>query len=388
MVRHKKDNFRGKKPHGPPRRAPVSSSASSAPDFKAACWDLGHCDPRRCSGKRLMKLNLLRPLHPGQRHPGVVITPNGKRTLSPADADLLINFGVAVVECSWARVDEVQWGKVGGKCERLLPYLVAANTVNYGKPWRLNCAEALAAAMWICGREEWARAVLEPFAYGSAFLEINGSLLRRYARCENEEGVKKVQEEWMARLEKEYSDSRDASGDMWEGGNVNHRTLVPDSDSEDKEDSDGERSGVEGGGDDDEDSVDGIYLGKRPEKGPSEELEEEETDRYALSEDSDDDEMAEIRRKVLASKAFADPEPAATDKRRPEVIPRPQHPQDETDGESAPGSLDDGDDDEFDQIMEATPSTDKLGLERLKKERERAAMGKAISISATGAKRL
>lgn len=375
MVRHKKDNFRGKRSHGPPRRGP-------APEFKAACWDLGHCDPRRCSGKRLMKLNLLRPLSPGQRHPGVVITPNGKHTLSPADADLLINFGVAVVECSWARVNEVQWNKVGGKCERLLPYLVAANTVNYGKPWRLNCAEALAAAMWICGREEWARTVMEPFAYGEAFLEINASLLRRYARCEDEEGVKKVQEEWMERLEKEYADSRESGGDMWESGNVNHRAVVPDSDSEEEGSEEG-GSSEEGG---DADSVDGIYLGKKPEKNTDEEPQEE-VDRYALSEDSDDDEMAEIRRKVLASKTFADPSPALTDKKQPETIPRPQHPQDGTDGESATQSLDDGEDDEFDQIIEATPNTDKLGLSRLKKERERAASGRTISISATGARR-
>lgn len=380
MVRHKKDNFRGKKGHGgPPRRGP--SSSASAPEFKAACWDLGHCDPRRCSGKRLMKLNLLRPLHPGQRHPGVVITPNGKRTLSPADADLLVNFGVAVVECSWARVDEINWSKVGGKCERLLPYLVAANTVNYGKPWRLNCAEALAAAMWICGREEWARTIMEPFAYGEAFLEINTTLLRKYARCGDEEGVKKVQEEWMERLEKEYTDSREGGGDMWESGNVNHRIVAPDSDSE-EEGSDEEGSGEEDG---DDDSVDGIFLGKKPEKSTSKEPEEE-VDPYALSEDSDDDAMAEIRRKVLASKTFADPNPAPSDRKQPETIPRPQHPQDGTDGESVQGSQDDGDDDEFDQIIEATPNTDKLGLAKLKKERERAASGKTISISATGAR--
>lgn len=96
--------------------------------------------------------------------------PNARTTISPADRELLERYGSAVVECSWARVKEVPFAKIGGKCERLrglffsiafaqifvltlftVPYLVAANSVNYGKPWRLNCAEALAASFYICG---------------------------------------------------------------------------------------------------------------------------------------------------------------------------------------------------------------------------------------------
>lgn len=400
MVRHKKDKFtKGKRPHhGPPRPRPGGDPSGSQPEFKAACWDLGHCDPKRCSGKRLLKLGLMRDLHVGQRYNGVVITPNGKKTLSPADAELLVQFGVAVVECSWARMQEIQWNKVGGKCERLLPYLVAANTVNYGKPWRLNCAEALAAAMWICGKPEWAREVMEPFAYGEAFIEINETLLNKYAECENEEGIKKTQEEWMARLEKEYADSREDGDDMWTSGNVNRR-ILPRSDEEDDDDDDDDGDESDAASHE-EDEIDGIYLGKKPEPTKSQPPPEgEERDRYALSDDDSDDDaaMAEIRRKVLASKAFAGTS-SADDKRKPETISRPQeeplpkpnrgaNPKSESgSGSDSDAGGDDGDDgdDEFDRLIDATPNTDKLGLERLKKEKDRAAASRTISLTATG----
>ena len=79
MVRHKKDNFSSKnkkfntpRHRGPPRD--YGEIQTSRPPFKAACWDLGHCDPKRCSGKRLMHFGLMRELPVGQKFAGVVIS--------------------------------------------------------------------------------------------------------------------------------------------------------------------------------------------------------------------------------------------------------------------------------------------------------------------------
>ncbi|KAI1101156.1 DUF367-domain-containing protein [Jackrogersella minutella] len=385
MVRHKKDKFsRGGKGHANsrPRHIPTEDDPEqpSKPAFKAACWDLNHCDPKRCSGKKLIRLGLMRDLHLGQRHNGVIITPNGKHKLSPADKELMEQYGAAVVECSWARTNEVQWNKVGGKCERLLPYLVAANSVNYGKPLRLNCVEALAAAFYICGHPDWAEDVLQPFNYGESFLAINSKILKKYAACADEDGIIKTEKEWMERLEREHAESRENADDddLWKGGNVNRREIIDTDDEE--EDGDDEADDEDKGGDGDDDSVDGIYLGKKPTQWPK--LGENtkgqtqggsSTDRFDISDDSGDDaEMEEIRRKVLASKPFAD---SSTDQKpKPLAVPpQPQRYQADSDIEpdSDNGEVED-DDDAFDNIIDATPITDRVGLAKLEKERSKA----------------
>ncbi|EKJ78656.1 hypothetical protein NXS19_010225 [Fusarium pseudograminearum] len=392
MVRHKKDfTSKGRKGGPTPRRGPrrdeEDGSESSRPAFKAACWDLGHCDPKRCSGKKLMKLGMMRDLHLGQRHNGVIITPNGKHTVSPADRELMDQYGAAVVECSWARTQEVQWNKVGGKCERLLPYLVAANTVNYGKPWRLNCVEALAAAFYICGHPDWAEQILAPFSYGPSFLQINSTLLKRYAACADEAEMKKTEEEWMEQLEREYAESREeGNDDMWTSGNTNRRRMESSDDDDDEDDDEDEDDS-----DEEEGSVDGIYLGKKPSKANPEE-DEEEKDRYAISDDSDDeDTMAEIRRKVLASKTFANPN--EQEDKKPATIPNPHqqqqqfkpNPSVQPDSDNERSGSDD-DDDEFDNIIEATPVTDRIGLAKLEKERSQATRTtRTFSTNAVGA---
>ncbi|KKF94145.1 Ribosome biogenesis protein TSR3 [Ceratocystis platani] len=321
-----------------------------------------------------MKSGLMRELHIGQRFPGVIITPNGKKTLSPADAPMLEQFGCAVVECSWA---------------------LAANTVNYGKPWRLNCAEAMAAAFAICGHLDWAEKILEPFSYGQAFLDINETILKRYAACEDEASIKTVQDEWMEKLEREYHESREED-DMWTSGNTNHRAPVDSEEDESKDEESSEEEGSDEANHSGDESADGIYLGKKPEKKPA--AEEKIKDRFDISSDEDDEDeeaaMAEIRRKVLASKTFQDaPAPKdilhivrdesnrkgsnkASESQKFKVALDFQPDSDNGENESGnnkgsedEGASDDDDNDDFDNIIDATPMTDRIGLKKLDKAR-------------------
>ena len=64
-----------------------------------------------------------------------------------------------------ARTHTCYAGKIRGAAPRLLPFLVATNPVNYGKPFKLNCAEAFAAALYISGLKDEARTVLGKFKW-------------------------------------------------------------------------------------------------------------------------------------------------------------------------------------------------------------------------------
>jgi pre-rRNA-processing protein TSR3 len=298
-----------------------------------------------------MRLGLMRELHVGQKFAGIVISPKGKKLVSRADRELLEQYGAAVVEASWKRIDEVPFARIGGKCERLLPYLVAANQTNYGKPWRLNCVEALAACFYICGRKEWAEDILSTFSYGEAFLEMNEEVLDKYAEAETDEEVKKVEEAWLVQIEKEWQDQRPGR-------------KVPRDGDEHLLDEEGEEGEERAEGEEDEDADED--TGRDP---------------YELPSESDDEEeMAELRRQVLRSKVFASKNDE-DDRKQPEKVARPASPSriarvpdHEDEGPDADLSSDepeDDDDADFDNVMKRGPVTDRIGINAKQQARAR-----------------
>ena len=51
--------------------------------------------------------------------------------------------------------------------------MLATNPTNYGKPWRLNCVEALAAAFYITGYDSYAEQLVAPFGWAASFYKVN-----------------------------------------------------------------------------------------------------------------------------------------------------------------------------------------------------------------------
>ncbi|KAK9805462.1 hypothetical protein WJX73_010157 [Symbiochloris irregularis] len=117
--------------------------------------------------------------------------------------ELISSKGLAVVDCSWNRIDEVPFGRIKGAAPRLLPWLLAANPVNYGKPCKLSCAEALAAALYICGFAAEATTLMSCFKWGHSFVSLNEELLQRYAACNTGQEIVSVQMDFLEHLRQE-----------------------------------------------------------------------------------------------------------------------------------------------------------------------------------------
>ena len=150
-----------------------------------AIW-LAQDDPKKNTAVKLSKRGELKLHERFNRLPrrGIILEPLCGKVLGPEDHGLLLEEGGSLVglDCSWAQIDDsvnqvMKRTKLHG---RMLPLLLAANPVNWGKPSKMTTAEALAAALYLVGRENQAKKLLSAFSWGEQFFILNEEPLKAY----------------------------------------------------------------------------------------------------------------------------------------------------------------------------------------------------------------
>lgn len=151
------------------------------------------CNPKACTGAKLRKFNIVKEIKSLGNMPrsAVILFPFSKKFLTKKDK---VYRSLIAIDCSWNEIEKIREKfKFASRHARALPYLVAANPVNYGKVAKLSTAEALAAALYIIGDENRAIEILSKFKWGDAFINLNKERLERYKNADTQEEMIEIQ---------------------------------------------------------------------------------------------------------------------------------------------------------------------------------------------------
>jgi len=159
--------------------------------------NMGECDRDMCTAVRMTRRRLAKEVRTKTApRKAVTLDPFVQKALSPEDRPQAEAAGILAVDCSWKKVQQ----GFDFEYARALPYLVAANPTNFGKPTRLSTAEAMSSALYILGEREQATQILDNFTWGKTFLDLNSELLELYAASKNSAEVVAIQKEIMKDL--------------------------------------------------------------------------------------------------------------------------------------------------------------------------------------------
>ena len=156
-------------------------------------------DPKKCSAKKLGRLGFAKLEKNIRRIPkhAVLLNPFAEKSLSREDLSVAEKAGILAVDCSWKNVEDVFDGLEKFHFSRALPFLVAVNPVNYGKPFKLTTLEAFAATLYIFGEIEHAREILNIYKWSLHFLELNKQPLEDYRKAKNSTEVIQIMKHYI-----------------------------------------------------------------------------------------------------------------------------------------------------------------------------------------------
>ena len=134
----------------------------------------------------------------------LLLDPFAQKALSAEDVPVAQVRGIVVLDCSWHTAEDTFAAarRVAALECRALPFLLAANPVNYGRAMRLSSLEAAEAALFILGEPGHAARLARAHDWGHTFLELNREPLEDYASARTSAEVVRLQSLYVAATER------------------------------------------------------------------------------------------------------------------------------------------------------------------------------------------
>ena len=130
--------------------------------MKVTVFHANECDRKKCTSIKMEKLGKCKLVYNINKIPSgaVVLNPFAQKAVSYEDYRYVHRRGIVGLDCSWNEVSSSKKFFSLSKYHRSLPFLIATNPVNYGKPCILSTVEAISATLYITRFKDEAKDIL------------------------------------------------------------------------------------------------------------------------------------------------------------------------------------------------------------------------------------
>jgi len=159
--------------------------------MKLVVYHANEDDPKKCSAKKLAKFGFVKLETNIKKTPkdAILLNPFAEKSLSREDLSVAKKNGILALDCSWKNAEN-SFEFLDKRCKsRALPFVIATNPVNYGKPFKLTTLEAFATALYILDDVKKAEEIVNLYKWGPSFLIINKEPLEDYRKSINSQEV-------------------------------------------------------------------------------------------------------------------------------------------------------------------------------------------------------
>lgn len=156
-------------------------------------------DPRKCSAKKLEKfgyVKLEKNIRKTQRNT-ILLNPFAEKSISKEDLKHAKDSGILAVDCSWKNAENSFDYLDKRNHSRALPFVVAANPVNFGKPFKLTTLEAFATSLFIFDEVKKAEDILNLYKWGPHFLSLNKEPLEEYRHAKTSKEIVEIMKKYV-----------------------------------------------------------------------------------------------------------------------------------------------------------------------------------------------